>query len=102
MGLMRFIFPPDRISDETVEQAYLSGFDRIPWQVHVRREDGELILERSASDSGTLHIPWRVEGYGQVTLSTATLMERSEPYYLPLELAGARSGRSASSWPNGR
>ena len=93
MGLMRFISPPDRISDETVEQAYLSGFDRIPWQVHVRRTDGELVLERSASDSGTLHIPWPVEGYGQVTLSTATLMERPEPYYLPLELARGKIGQ---------
>jgi hypothetical protein len=93
MGLMRFISPPDRIDDETVEQAYLSGFDRIPWQVHVRRMDGELLLERSTSDSAVLHIPWRVEGHGQVTLSTATLMERSEPYYLPLELARGKIGQ---------
>jgi hypothetical protein len=93
MGLMRFISPPDRIGDETVEQAYLSGFDRIPWQVHVRRTDGELVLERSASDSGTLHIPWRVPGFGPVVLSTATLMERQDAYYLPLELARGKLGQ---------
>ena len=66
MGLMRFTFPPGRIGDETVEQAYVSGFDRIPWQVRVRRTDGELVLERATSDSGNLHIPWQVEGHGQV------------------------------------
>jgi len=87
MGVMRFISTPDRIGDDTVEQAYLSGFDRIPWQVRVRRADGELLLERPTSDSGNLHIPWQVKGHGQVTLSTATLMERPEPYHLPLELA---------------
>ncbi len=93
MGLMRFISPPDRIGDETVEQAYLSGFDRIPWQVRVRHNGGELVLERLASDSGTLHIPWPVAGHGQVTLSTATLMERPEAYYLPLELARGKIGQ---------
>ena len=93
MGLMRFISPPDRIGDETAEQAYMSGFDRIPWQVRVRHNGGELVLERLASDSGNLHIPWEVEGYGQVTLSTATLMERPEAYHLPLELARGKIGQ---------
>jgi hypothetical protein len=96
MGLMRFISPPDRIGDETVEQAYLSGFDRIPWQVRVRHNGGELVLERLASDSGNLHIPWDVEGFGQVALSTATLMERPEAYYLPLELARGKIGQVRS------
>lgn len=93
MGLMRFISPPDRIGDETVERAYLSGFDRIPWQVRVRRNRGELVLERSTSDSGNLHIPWHVEGHGEVTLSTATLLECPEAYHLPLELARGKIGQ---------
>ena len=60
MGLMRFIVsPPDRITDETIEQAYLSGMDRVPWPVRVRRENGQLLLERSVSDSANLNIPWR-------------------------------------------
>ncbi|OHB83689.1 MAG: hypothetical protein A2V98_25235 [Planctomycetes bacterium RBG_16_64_12] len=96
MGLMRFTFPPGRIGDETVEQAYVSGFDRIPWQVRVRRTDGELVLERATSDSGNLHIPWQVEGHGQVTLSTATLTERPEAYHLPLELARGKIGQVRS------
>ncbi|MFC1597379.1 hypothetical protein ACFL5Q_05500 [Planctomycetota bacterium] len=93
MGLMRFISTPDRIGDDTIEQAYLSGFDRIPWQVETRRVDGGLQLERLTSDSGSLHIPWAVEGHGRVTLSTATLMERPKPYHLPLELARGKLGQ---------
>ena len=50
-------------------------------------EGGELILQRSVSDSANLHVPWPVEGYGPLTLASGTLMERPEPYGLPLELA---------------
>lgn len=88
MGLMRFIVqPPDRITEDVVEQAYLCGPDRVPWEVEVSPQENELWVERSGSDSGCLHVPWVVEGYGQLMLSTPTLRERPEPYYLPLELA---------------
>jgi hypothetical protein len=91
--MMRFVSTSGRITSDMVEQAYLSGFDRVPWQVRVRHGNGELLLERPASDSGNLHIPWRVEGYGQVMLSTATLMERPQAYHLPLELARGKLGQ---------
>ena len=87
MGLMRFISPPDRISDDMIQRAYMSGYDRIPSLVKSSREDGQLCMKRQVSDSGNLHIPWQVEGHGQVVLSTATLMERADAYHLPLELA---------------
>lgn len=88
MGLMRFIVsPPSYITDEMAQQAYLSGLDRIPWETQVRYANGELVLERTVSEAGVLHIPWPVEGYGQLVLSTGTLMERPKPYHLPLELA---------------
>ncbi len=94
MGLMRFlVYPPDRIAGETVEQAYMSGIDRIPWRSRVRYSAGELTLERAVSESGNLHIPWLVEGHGQVTLSTGSLIERQEPYHLPVELARGQIGQ---------
>ncbi|MHC4401699.1 MAG: hypothetical protein ACYTG0_18665 [Planctomycetota bacterium] len=93
MGVMRFVVESDRITKETVEQAYLAGFDRIPWQVRARYADGELRLERDTSDSAALHVPWQVEGHGQVTLSTPTLMERARPYHLSLELARGKIGQ---------
>ena len=44
-------------------------------------------LQRSVSDSANLHVPWPVAGHGHVTLTTGCLIERTEPYKLPLELA---------------
>lgn len=93
MGLMRFISPSGRITGETVEQAYLSGYDRVPWQMRARQVDTELLLERAVSDSGNLNIPWEVEEHGQLILSTGTLMERPEAYHLPLELARGKIGQ---------
>ena len=88
MGLMRFrVFPTERITEEMVQQAYLSGIDRVSWPVRTSVEGGELVLQRSVSDSANLHVPWPVEGYGRLTLASGTLMERPEPYLLPLEIA---------------
>ena len=84
---MRFIVsPPDRITEEMLQQVYLSGVDRTPWPVQARRVENELWLERAASDSCNLSIPWMVPGHGCPVLSTATLREVSKPYCLPLEL----------------
>ena len=34
MGLMRFrVFPTERITEQMVQQAYLSGIDRVSWPV---------------------------------------------------------------------
>ncbi len=87
MGLMRFTIPRDRLSEETIGRAYLTGLDRVPWHVETRQENGELVLERAVADSGNLNILWPIEGHGDLMLSTGTLMERAEPYRLPLELA---------------
>ena len=88
MGLMRFrVHPPERLTGEMVREAYLTGLDRIAWQVQSSAEDGVLTLRRAATESATLHIPWPIEGHGVVILSSGYLMERPEPYLLPLELA---------------
>jgi hypothetical protein len=85
---MRFIVsPPQRITEEVLQFTYMSGMDRTPWVVHAEAEDGELVLERDVSDSGSVTVPWHVEGHGLLALSTGTLMERWEPYHLPVELA---------------
>jgi hypothetical protein len=88
MGLMRFhICPPDRISDEMAQHAYLSGIDRIAWPVRTSVDGDMLLLQRGVSDSGNLHIPWFVKDHGLLMLTTCSLMERNEPYWLPVELA---------------
>jgi hypothetical protein len=88
MGTMRFrVFPTERITGEMIQQAYLSGIDRISWPVRTGVEGDELVLQRSVGDSANLHVPWPVEGRGQLTLVSGSLIERAEPYCLPLELA---------------
>jgi len=88
MGLMRFrVDPPNRITEEVAQQAYLSGIDRIVWPARVRLSDGQLLLEREVSESGCLQLPWAVRDLGMVTLGTGTLIEQPEPYQLALELA---------------
>jgi hypothetical protein len=88
MGQMRFIVsPPERITEEVLRFSYISGMDRTPWVVDTAADTGELVLEREVSDSGTVTVPWHVEGHGLLALSTGTLVERWEPYHLPLELA---------------
>ncbi len=88
-----FVSPPERITDEMLRQVYLAGFDCVPWMIDAAREEpttqncGQLVIKRASLDSANLFVPWPVEGHGVVTLSTCLLMERDEPYYLPLELA---------------
>ena len=87
MGSMRFVNPSGSLPQDLVEQAYLAGYDRIPWRVLVRLAEREIVVERENCDSGNLYIPWAVNGHGRVTLATASLMERPDPYNLPVELA---------------
>jgi hypothetical protein len=88
MGLIRFVVsPPQRITEEVLEQAYMSGVDRVAWKIERSSQFDQLIIRRSVSESGNLHIPWPVENRGLLSLSTASLMEREGPYHLPLELA---------------
>lgn len=94
MGRMRvLVWPPDRITSEMAHQAYLAGLDRVPWPCRIQWNQGELVIERSVSDSANLYIPWPVEGVGVLMVGTATLMERPEPYHLPLELARGKLGQ---------
>ena len=88
MGQMRFLLPrPERVPQEAVDRAYMAGMEYVPWQCGTRVVDNQLIVERDIEDSGNLFIPWEVEGRGQLVLSTGSLMERQEPYNLPIELA---------------
>ncbi|HEV3003330.1 MAG TPA: endo-1,4-beta-xylanase [Pirellulales bacterium] len=87
-GSMRMIVPPSgRLTPRLVERAYMSGPDQIPWPCRTSLQNGELLLERNVADSGKFHIPWPVEGHGEVVLCTGTLMERDRPYHLLVELA---------------
>lgn len=88
MGVMRFrIHPPERLTDEMVQQAYLTGSERVAWRVETSADSGILSLYRATPESANLHLPWSIEGHGVVTVSSGCLMERPKPYLVPLELA---------------
>lgn len=88
MGVIRFqVHPPRRGTLEMAQRAYFTAPDRTLWQTRTRLTDDGLLVERSASDSGYFYIPWLVNGHGELTLSTAWLMERERPYHLEIELA---------------
>lgn len=88
MGQLRFIVsPPQCITDDVLQFTHMMGMDRTPWVAQIEREDDELVLERGVEDAGCVTVPWNVEGHGVLALTTGTLVERWEPYHLPLELA---------------
>lgn len=89
MGVMRFLIADDRINpgcDESLN-SYISGFDGRVFPTRCERTDAIMECTRQHSDSGRLHVPWPVDGFGTPVVSTTSLREREEPYLLPLELA---------------
>ncbi|MEX0586974.1 MAG: endo-1,4-beta-xylanase, partial [Pirellulales bacterium] len=88
MGVMRFlVHPPGRLTDETLQRIYMSGLDRVPWNTHVTAASDGILVERAVSDSGNLYVPWSSASFGEITLTTGSLMERDKPYHLEVELA---------------
>jgi hypothetical protein len=88
MGQMRFFAPrPECLPPEATRQAYLCGMEAVPWLCRRELNGQELLIERDVSESGALHIPWRVAGRGAPVLCTASLVERERPYLLSVELA---------------
>jgi hypothetical protein len=97
MGMIRFCVPrSELLPDSALNRAYFATFDGIPWPTTTRRHDGLLLVTRAASDSGNFHLPWPVPGHGELVLSTGSLMERDQPYLLPVELARGTLGRLRS------
>ena len=108
MGQFHFFAPShEQVPVESLASAYLAGMEGIPWRSANRwnHPDGTspvaFSLERSITESGNLNIPWQVEGFGELMLSTASLMETSAPYNLPIELARGvinRLRNQAAEW----
>src|SRR5438105_10791743 len=107
MGIVSFLLPPNLKPEQVreLERACMAGGqDNMPWpsEVHVDRD--RLTLRRSVDESGLLVTPWRIEGLGQLMGTSATLMERVEPYVLPVELARGKVNQlrcQAADWRAG-
>ncbi len=88
MGQLRFnLENRDRITSDALQRIYVAGTEEIPWSTRSKWEGDILVVERGIDDSGSVYIPWRVDGMGQCILSTSTLVERTRPYLLEVELA---------------
>src|SRR5437879_5619731 len=89
MGTMIFLLPTELSPDAAyeLERAWVAGHDRIPWPTHVQVDRNRLIVQRHASESGYLVVPWSMEGVGRVMATSSTLMDQHFPYHLELELA---------------
>jgi hypothetical protein len=90
MGVMKFRLPPPELNFRLPDfrKAFMTGLDRTPGRMLTElRLPDLLVCHREFPESGRLHTPWFVEGYGAPIVGTATLAEREEPFELVLELA---------------
>jgi hypothetical protein len=104
MGVMKFLLPSGLGGDAAQDLARTSvtgGQDGMPSRVDVVVEPGQLTVLRSVDESGSLLAPWEVNGSGRVMASSATLMERPQPYHLLTELARGKLNQvrsQAADW----
>ena len=88
MGLLRLkANDGKRLQGLDPTRVHMIGFEELPWFCSVFVSDKQIVVQRTESDSGAVCVPWQVAGRGEMLLSTATLMEREEPYSLEVELA---------------
>jgi hypothetical protein len=91
---MRFLVLPAEAAEcwPEASAAYITALDGRVYQARVELNGNLLSCTRATSESGKLHVPWRIEGLGCPVLSTASLPESEQPYLLPLELARGKIG----------
>lgn len=89
MGALKFRLTPADLASRfpDLRKAYMTGLDRTPGRLAVDVRPGLLVCHREFPESGRLHIPWSIKGFGRPIVGTATLAEREEPYELAVELA---------------
>ncbi|WP_197528985.1 endo-1,4-beta-xylanase [Aeoliella mucimassa] len=82
-----FVHDKGRLEGLDPSRVHMVGFDGLPWYGSVFISENQLVIQRNEKDSGTVSVPWHVREWGEMLLSTATLMERDKPYFLEVELA---------------
>jgi len=90
MGVMRFqvsSLPTLEKHWPDIYRAYITGADGRVYPTRVEVDGTIITCRRLVSDSGRLYVAWPVTGFGTPVVSTASLVERPEPYLLTVELA---------------
>ncbi len=93
MGIIKFSVPPTLGLEDVHElerAAFCGGPDGMPFSSQIHVDPSLLTLARDFEDSGYLVVPWYNKNAGRLIASTATLIERQQPYDLLIELARGR------------
>jgi hypothetical protein len=107
MGALNFHVPQQLNAEDVraLARSYLmGGAEYMPWLTEVRQQPGHLAVRTHINESGCLCAPWQVNGHGRLVLATATLMNRTAPYQLALELARGKVNHlraQAADWEAG-
>jgi hypothetical protein len=107
MGTITFQLPEGVGAEAAreLERACMAGGpDSMPWPTDLRLHNGRMVVSRAVDESGYLVVPWDVAGMGQVMGVSATLIERTRPYDLLIELARGKVNQvrcQASDWQLG-
>ena len=90
MGTMTFQLPvsiPADAARELKRTCMAGGPDNMPWPTDLHFFPGQLNVSRVVDESGYLAVPWPINGRGLMMGTSATLIKRSRPYNLLVELA---------------
>jgi hypothetical protein len=107
MGKQVFQLPANLSTDllrELERACVAAGQDNMPWPTETHVENGRLTVRRSVDESGCLVVPWDIDGAGRLMGTSATLMERRQPYHFQIELARGKVNQlrcQASDWELG-
>lgn len=90
MGTMSFLLPrgaPAAALHDLDRACIAGGYDNMPAPTQVLIESDRLRLIRDVDESGYLVVPWEVNGAGRLMTTSATLIERAQPYHAGVEVA---------------
>ena len=89
MGVLRFTIPESMNVENwpEIQQAYMCGYHGRAYPLKIDVSHTDIHCRRHVSESGRFFVAWPVEGFGRPVLRTGSLMERTAPYLLPVELA---------------
>ncbi len=106
MGVMTFLLPEGvnaELRRELERACVAGGPDNMPTPTDVTINATHLRTSRAVDESGWLVAPWEIDGQ-RLMGTTATLMERSRPYSLLVELARGKVNQvrcQAADWKMG-
>ncbi len=107
MGLMTYLLPNPLSGDasallpDACVASTVGYYDQSPVPTRVQIAPDRITLTRDQNESGYLIVPWPVEPYGTLVVSSTTLRERPEPYRLLVELARGKLNQvraQAAEW----